>query len=121
MNRLDVFRHAESLTFEAGYVIFSAGDEGHHMYAIVEGSVAIKDGEFLLETLSAGDVFGEMALIDRSPRSATAVTVSPARVVQVDEKTFERLVQQTPYFALDVMSVMAARLRRLNTRFASAS
>ena len=91
------------------------------MYALVEGTVAIMAGDILLETMGEGDMFGEMALVDRSPRSATAIASSAVRVVPVDEKTFIRLVQANPYFALEVMSVMAARLRKTNAKLQSAS
>lgn len=60
----------------------------------------------------AGGVFGEMALIDQSPRSASAVAMTPSKVVAVGQKRFTYLVQQTPYFALEIMHVLAERLRR---------
>jgi CRP/FNR family transcriptional regulator, cyclic AMP receptor protein len=60
-------------------------------------------------------IFGEMALIDNAPRSATAVAVSDAKLVSVSEKQFLFLISNTPYFALNVMRVMARRLRTANT------
>ncbi len=62
--------------------------------------------------MRAGGVFGEMALIDKAPRSATAVAVTDSQVVAVGEKRFMYLIQQTPYFALEIMHVLADRLRR---------
>ena len=59
-----------------------------------------------------GGIFGELALIDSSPRSAAAVAHTDCRLAVIGERRFIFLVQQTPYFALEVMSVMAQRLRR---------
>jgi hypothetical protein len=60
-------------------------------------------------------IFGEMALIDNAPRSATAIAASDAKLVPVSEKQFLFLISNTPYFALNVMRVMARRLRAANT------
>lgn len=121
MSSLSLFRHAETVTFEPGSVLFQEGDPGTCMYAIAEGQVDIRKGDTLLESLGAGDVFGEMALVDKSPRSATAVAATTVRAAVVDERSFIRLVQQTPYFALEVMGMMANRLRRTNARLASSN
>ena len=120
VNRLNLFRHAEATKLDSGHVIFTAGESGNCMYAIAEGKIDIKAGEILLETLGEGDFFGEMALVDHAPRSATAVSATPVSLVTVDEKTFIRLVQANPYFALEVMQIMATRLRNANARLASA-
>jgi CRP/FNR family cyclic AMP-dependent transcriptional regulator len=65
-----------------------------------------------LETVGEGAIFGEMAVIDREPRSATAVAETDCELVAVDKRRFWFLVQETPYFAEIVMRVMADRLRR---------
>lgn len=98
--------------FKAGEVIFSEGDAGDSMFAVLEGEVEIRTGERVLETVGQGSVFGELALIDEAPRSATAVVTRDCRVVAVGERRFTALVQQTPYFALEIMKVLADRLRR---------
>jgi CRP-like cAMP-binding protein len=56
-----------------------------------------------------------MALLDKEPRSTTAIANTDCRLVPVDQKRFTFLVQQTPYFAIEVMQIMAERLRRLNS------
>jgi CRP-like cAMP-binding protein len=61
-------------------------------------------------------VFGEMALIDDAPRTASAVAKSDCRVLRIDARRFQSLVQKTPDFALQIMAVMAERLRRMNRR-----
>jgi CRP-like cAMP-binding protein len=81
------------------------------MYVIREGSIAVKDGEKLVATVSAPSLVGEMALIDSKPRSLTAVADTDVVLVKVPVRQFWLLVHETPYFAHLVMSIMAARLR----------
>ncbi len=113
MVTLDLFRNAEGTKpYSAGDAIFRAGDPGDNMYVVVEGEVRISANGRALEILGAGGVFGEMALIDSMPRSADAVAVTNCRLAPVDEKRFKFLVQQTPFFSLQILRVMADRLRR---------
>jgi CRP/FNR family transcriptional regulator, cyclic AMP receptor protein len=74
----------------------------------------ILSGNRLLETLGENEIFGEMALIDTSPRSATVVAETDVVVAPVTEKQYLFLVRHTPYFALKVMRVLADRLRAQN-------
>ena len=99
-------------TFKAGEVIFKDGEAGDAMYAVVTGEVEIRKGAHVYETVTAGGVFGELALIDDSPRSAEAVARTDCRVAPVGRQRFVFLVQETPFFALDIMKIMADRLRR---------
>jgi len=84
------------------------------MYVVVEGAVEIRIGETLLETVEPGGMIGEMALIEQLPRSATAVASKDSKVSAVDRKRFLFLVQNHPFFALQVMEVLANRLRRMD-------
>jgi CRP-like cAMP-binding protein len=95
-----------------GETIFRAGDPADCFYVVRTGSVLIHDGEQELETLGEGGIFGELAIVDGQPRSASATAVGATTVVPIDERRFLRLVQETPYFAQAVMRVMAERLRR---------
>jgi CRP/FNR family cyclic AMP-dependent transcriptional regulator len=99
------------LRFDAGQVVFKAGEPGTVMYIVRTGSVELRAGERVLETVQRGGLLGEMALIDPAPRSATAVAGPDCTLVGVDEATFHALVRQVPGFALEVMRVMARRLR----------
>jgi CRP/FNR family cyclic AMP-dependent transcriptional regulator len=100
-------------TYSAGDTIFEQGEPGDVMYVVLEGKVDIKVDGTLLDHLGEGHLFGEMAIVDKEPRSASAVATTDCRVAPVDQKRFTFLVQQNPYFAVQVMSVMADRLRRL--------
>lgn len=68
----------------------------------------------VVDTVGPGGILGEMALIDRNPRSATAVAKTDCQLARVDETRFKFLSQQTPYFALEVMRMLAQRLRHMD-------
>lgn len=112
----NLFRNKESKSFSAGEYVFHAGDQGDTMYIVMEGAVEILDGSTHLETVSPGSIFGELALIDDAPRSASALAKSDVRLVAVDRRRFEYLITETPYFAVAVMKVLADRLRRTSAR-----
>jgi CRP/FNR family transcriptional regulator, cyclic AMP receptor protein len=107
----------DAQSFKAGSVIFREGDEARELFVIKSGEVRIQIGNRTVTELAADSIFGEMALIDNEPRSATAVAVTDVELVGVSEKQFLFLVGQTPYFALKVMRVLAQRLRMTNKTF----
>ena len=111
-------RSGDSEEHAAGETLFTAGDPADRMYVVSSGSVTLSIDGRHLETLGPGGLFGEMAVIDREPRSATAVVETDATLVSIDKRRFWFLVQETPYFAEIVMRVMANRLRRESTRTA---
>jgi len=98
----------------AGEIIFREGDPAEEFFVIRRGEVEIRSGNRLLETLGENEIFGEMALIDASPRSADAIAKTDAVVAPITEKQYVFLVKHTPYFALKVMRVLARRLRAQN-------
>ena len=107
----------ESRRFKAGSTIFREGDEANELFVIKSGKVRIQIGNRTLTELEPDTIFGEMALIDNEPRSATAIAVTDVELVPVGEKQFLFLVSQTPYFALKVMRVLVQRLRATNKTF----
>jgi CRP/FNR family cyclic AMP-dependent transcriptional regulator len=100
--------------FAAGDKIFVTEDDAKLMYVVRSGRVNIMASGVVLETIGPGGLFGEMALIDGAPRSATAVAVDATEVAAIDRAGFLFMVRQSPDFALEVMSVLAARIRRMN-------
>jgi CRP-like cAMP-binding protein len=117
MTTMDLFRNARDFeSYPAGHVIFRAGDPGDKMYVVKEGEVEILINNRVVEIVGPGGIVGEMALIDTSARSATVVTKTDCQLVPIDEKRFAFLVQQTPYFSLQVMRVLVERVRRLDAR-----
>jgi CRP/FNR family cyclic AMP-dependent transcriptional regulator len=107
----------EGRSLKAGGVIFREGAEANELFVIKSGQVRIQIGNRTITELGQDSIFGEMALIDSEPRSATAVAITDVELVPVSEKQFLFLVSQTPYFALKVMRVLAQRLRATNKTF----
>jgi CRP-like cAMP-binding protein len=117
-----VFTNAPNVTdVAAGTVVFAEGDPGDHMFGILEGEVELRTGQVVIARLGPDDVFGEMAVVDSSPRMATAITITDARLAILDRRRFLFLVHETPMFALQVMSTMAERLRGRASTTATAS
>jgi CRP-like cAMP-binding protein len=117
MVTIDLFRNEDNaLEFAAGQTIFSEGDAGDLMFVVVDGEVDLLVKGKLVEHLTPGGALGEMALIDRNARSATAVAKTACKLMSIDEKRFKFLVQQTPNFALQLMRIIAERLRRMDER-----
>ena len=106
---------APARDYKAGDVIFKEGDPAEELFVVKSGTVEIRLGNRLLDTLPERSIFGEMALIDHGPRSATAIAATDATLVPVGEKQFLFLVSRTPHFALNVMRVLVQRLRTSNT------
>jgi CRP-like cAMP-binding protein len=98
--------------FRAGETIFRQGEPRTFMFVVNEGEVEIRISNRVVEVVGGGGLFGEMAMIDHSPRTGTAAARSDCKLCPIDEKGFQFLVQQTPYFALEVLRVLADRLRR---------
>ncbi len=100
------------LKMEPGQVIFSAGERGREMFIVRTGTVELKIGDTLIETVGPGGVFGELALVDPAPRSATAIAGEDCTLVMVEERSFNDLLRRVPGLGLEIMKVMARRLRR---------
>src|SRR5215475_5459399 len=106
-------REPDIREFKKGQTVFKQGDPGSDcMFGVVEGAINIEIGGETVERVTPLSVFGEMALIDQRPRSATAVAAADSRLAVIDKKRFLRLVEQTPHFALHMMQVISERLRR---------
>jgi len=115
MNPAELFRQETgALQLAPGNSLFREGENGEKMYVLLEGEMEILLGDFVLETVRQGALIGEMALIDDSPRTASAVAKTPCRLAEIDRRRFHFLVQQTPHFATHVMKTLADRLRHMN-------
>jgi len=112
---INLFRNdANPIAVPAQSAVFRDGDAGDWMFGIIDGEIGIVKEGVLIETIGPGGIIGEMALIDNSARSADAVALTDARLSLIDKRRFEHLVANHPTFALQVMRVMAERLRRAN-------
>ncbi len=105
--------------FETGSVIFRENEQGGEMYVIIQGAVEIRKttGSVSSKTLiklGKGDIFGEMALIEKKPRSASAVAVQPTKVLGINEKLYESMLGSNPDFARKMNKVLSERIRKSN-------
>jgi len=107
--------------YDVGHVIFEEGSTGRELYVVLDGEVEIAKvsgaSKTVIVTLGKGEFFGEMAVIDGSPRSATAIAAaSHTRVMRINHARFVYLVSQQPAFALMIMDALSKRLRLSNER-----
>ena len=104
--------------FEKGHVLFREGEDGEDMYIIQSGRVAIKkkvkDGDTVLATLEKGDFFGEMAVLERLPRSATAEVSEEGDLIVINGETFGDMIKANPEIAVRMLRKYSIRLRETN-------
>ena len=106
-------------SFSADQIIFHLGDPGGLLYIITDGKVKISNStpegqEALLAILGTGDFFGELALLDDAPRSATAEAIEPTETLTLHRDEFVHFLSDNPEFAYQVMQTLAKRIRHLN-------
>lgn len=113
MDLVNLFRHQVDLqAIPAGQVLFSAGEPGSFMYVLMSGTAEIFVHDRVMETAQPGAIVGEMAIIENRPRSATVVAKTACKFLPIERDRFNFLIQHKPEFALHVMRVLAARLRK---------
>jgi len=116
MNLAELFRHETGLhALPAGKALFMEGEPGDLMYVLMSGTADIIVHNRVVETVGAGAIIGEMAMIDEGTRSATIIAKSDCKLLPIDHKRFNFLIQQTPNFSIYVMRVIATRLRRTDS------
>jgi CRP/FNR family cyclic AMP-dependent transcriptional regulator len=107
--------------FATGTVLFHEGDEGEEMYIIRSGKVAIKKkvahGEILLAVLEKGDFFGEMAMLERIPRTAGAEVVEGGDLIVIGSEVFGDMVKSYPEIAVRMLRKYSLRLRETTKQF----
>lgn len=117
MTGMTLFRNAQdSVGFSAGTTLFVEGEHGDQAYVVVEGELEVRCRGNVVGKVGPGEIVGEMALLNSSPRGAECRAITDVRVVPIDQRRFTFLIQQTPFFAIEVMRIMAERLRSANAR-----
>jgi hypothetical protein len=104
----------QEVTFPAGHQIFAKGDLGASLYIVYEGEVGIFNGVHLLTTFRQGDFFGELALLDAEPRSASAVAQSQVRAFRLDQDDFYDVMEERGEVLRNILRVLCQRLRKQN-------
>lgn len=102
-----------------GEVLTRQGEQGAVAYIIVTGEAEVIRDERILARLGPGDVVGELGLLDGGPRAATVRTTAPTRVLALAAEDFQGLLGDLPELSLQVLAVLASRLRRADERLAA--
>lgn len=116
-----ILHKGQTMRMQRGQVIFHKGTTGNNMYIVLGGTVGLYDGKKPLASIGMGDMFGEMALINSEPRSATAVAAEDCLLFALDEGTFHRLMTKSVAIRLllNIIATQSHRLRRANERLMS--
>jgi CRP-like cAMP-binding protein len=96
-------------------VIFKEGQAGTFMYMVKSGRIAIAVGSNIVEVIGAGGTFGEMAIVDESPRTARAGALEDSELISIDRATLIGLVKKQPAFAMALLRGISDRLRHMNS------
>ena len=109
--QLEAIAHiADEIDLRPGKVLIREGDRGREFFVLLEGEAEVKQRGRLIRTLHAGDFFGEIALISRTPRTATVVAKTPVRALVITDRAFRTLLEQMPDLQPAVMQALADRL-----------
>jgi CRP/FNR family cyclic AMP-dependent transcriptional regulator len=114
-----VAKAADVVTIKAGADIVTEGTTGHEFFLILAGQAAVRRGGRKVATLGPGDYFGELALLDRGPRSATIVTETEMELIVIGQREFMAVLDQVPAVSHKLLITMAHRLREADTKAVS--
>ena len=101
---------ADELDVREGQVLTTEGERGREFFVLVEGVAEVRRKGRKMNTMTAGDFFGEIALVSARPRTATVTAVSPARVLVVTDRAFRELMRKVPSIQLKVLAALADRV-----------
>ncbi|HWI38872.1 MAG TPA: cyclic nucleotide-binding domain-containing protein [Burkholderiales bacterium] len=105
---------AERLTYDAGQVIFNAGDTADAAYVVIDGTVEISvptpSGPIIINTMTKNEILGEIAIVGDVPRTATAKAVSKLETLKISKELFVKIIRENPDAAVELIRILAARL-----------
>jgi CRP-like cAMP-binding protein len=104
---------ADEVDVPAGRCLMAQGDRGVEMFVIVSGQVRVERDGTRINTLGPGEFFGEIALLDGGPRTATVTADEPTRLLVLTHREFHSLMEEFPHVAAEVLNALAHRIRRL--------
>lgn len=104
--------HGKSCRLAEGDAFFADNEKSENMYLLLEGEVRLFRGVQALDIVRAGEIFGEMALVNESPRAASAIALTDVRLLPISRHDFMNLVTSQPAFAVSLLKTVAARLAR---------
>ncbi|OUL23274.1 transcriptional regulator [Nostoc sp. RF31YmG] len=102
------------LSFPSNHAIFRQGEEGRSLYIVVSGRVKVHIGDKKLAEVDKGKYFGEMAVFDTQPRSASATTLEPCDCLELTQEQLYDAIEETPEIAVNIIRELSRLIRRLN-------
>lgn len=111
----------EELSFPAKHTIFTQGELGRSLYILVSGTVRVHIGNRDLAILQAGNCFGEMAVFDAEPRSASITTLEPCNCLMLTQQQLYEAIEETPGIAVNIIRLLSRRTRDLINQNVSSS
>ncbi|OKH12009.1 cyclic nucleotide-binding domain-containing protein [[Limnothrix rosea] IAM M-220] len=109
----------DELSFPSSHTIFEQGEEGRSLYIVVSGRVRVHIGDQELVQLEQGSIFGEMALFDAEPRSASVTTLEKCDCLTLNQLQLIDAIEETPEIAVNVTRALSRRIRELNSKVKS--
>ena len=106
----------DEIEYPSDHTIFGEGDQGDAMYLIVDGEVKVHSGEQIFAELGTKQCFGEMAILDAEPRSASVTTLSDLTLLKIQREDFHEILAEKPEISLGIIQVLNGRLREANRR-----
>lgn len=101
---------ADEIDLPEGKTVIEEGDSGREFFVLIEGTAEVQRGGRKVASIGAGDFFGEVALITKTPRNATITTTSPVRALVITDRAFKQLLDHSPSIAVPVLVALAERL-----------
>jgi len=106
----------DEVEFRPAQLVFKEGDQGDAMYLIVDGQVKVHSGEQVFAQLGMKQCFGEMAILDAEPRSASITALSELTLLRIQREDFHEILAEKPEISLGIIQVLTSRLREANRR-----
>jgi CRP/FNR family transcriptional regulator, cyclic AMP receptor protein len=105
-----IARIADEIDLREGYVLTREGDRGREFFVLIAGTADVRRRGRKVNTMGAGDFFGEIALVSDRPRTATVTATSPVRALVVTDRAFRKLLRDVPSIQMKVLEAIVARL-----------
>lgn len=112
-----VAKAADEITMEAGTIVVDQGEMGREAFIILSGEITIKRNNRKIASLGAGDIVGELSLLDHGPRTATAVCATECTLLVIDQRRFINVLDDVPSIAHKLMGALASRIRVMDRTY----
>ena len=112
-----VAKVGREIQVEAGTLIADQGQMGREAFVILEGAVAVKRGGRKIATLTAGDVVGELSLLDHGPRTASVECETDATLLVLEQHAFHEVLASHPTISLKLLATLAERIREFDRKY----